>query len=151
VDFTLTEEQRDIQKAAREFIEGEHDKENILQWEIGHIFPKEVWRKACKLGLIGVHFPEEYGGQGYGITENVLIVEEFYRKDSSVGIALSLSDFSSEVVLRFGTDEQKKRYLTPVTKGEFISAGAYTEPNHGSDITMLSTTAVKHGGRLFCY
>jgi alkylation response protein AidB-like acyl-CoA dehydrogenase len=143
MDFELTREQKDIQKAAIEFTQGEFDKEKILEWEQTHTFPKEIWKKACKLGFIGIHFPEEFGGQGYGVTENILIVEEFCRKDSGVGIALSLSDFSSEVVLRFGNHEQKKKYLIPVAKGEFISAGAYTEPDHGSDITLMSTTASK--------
>jgi alkylation response protein AidB-like acyl-CoA dehydrogenase len=145
MDFELAEEQKDIQKAAREFIQGEYDKEKILEWEQTHTYPKEIWEKACKLGFIGVHFPEEYGGQGYGVFENILIVEEFCRKDSGVGIALSLADFSSEAVLRFGTEEQKKKYLIPVAKGRFISAGAYTEPDHGSDITAMSTTALRQG------
>jgi len=145
MDFELTQEQKDIQKAAREFIQGEYDKEKILEWELTHTFPKEVWKKACKLGFIGIHFPEEYGGQGYGITENILVVEEFCRKDSGVGIAVTLADFSSEVILRFGTQEQKKKYLIPVTKGEFISGGAYTEPDHGSDITLMATTALRQG------
>jgi alkylation response protein AidB-like acyl-CoA dehydrogenase len=145
MDFELNEEQKDIQKAAREFIQGEFDKEKILEWEQTHTFPREIWKKACKLGFIGIHFPEEYGGQGYGVFENILIVEEFCRKDSSLGVALSLADFSSEVVLRFGTPEQKKKYLIPVSKGESISAGAYTEPDHGSDITQMATTALKQG------
>ncbi len=145
MNFELTQEQKDIQKAAREFAQGEFEKEKILEWEQTHAFPKELWKKACKLGFTGIHYPEEYGGQGYGVTENILIVEEFCRKDSGVGIALSLVDFSSEVVLRFGTHEQKKKYLIPVAKGEFISAGAYTEPDHGSDITLMSTTATKQG------
>lgn len=145
MDFELTQEQKDIQKAAREFIQGEYDKEKILEWEQTHTFPREVWKKACKLGFIGIHFPEEFGGQGYGIMENILVVEEFCRKDSGVGIAVTLADFSSEVVLRFGTQEQKKKYLIPVTKGEWISGGAYTEPNHGSDITLMATTAIKQG------
>ncbi|MGQ9776499.1 MAG: acyl-CoA dehydrogenase family protein [Thermodesulfobacteriota bacterium] len=145
MDFELTEEQRDIQKAAREFIEGEYDKEKILEWEQSHTFPVDIWKKAAKLGFIGIHFPEEYGGQGYGIMENILIVEEFCRKDSGVGIAVTLADFSSEVILRFGTHEQKKKYLIPVARGEAISGGAYTEPDHGSDITLMSTTAVKEG------
>jgi alkylation response protein AidB-like acyl-CoA dehydrogenase len=145
MNFELTGEQKDIQKAAREFAQGEFDKEKILEWEQNHTFPRELWKKACKLGFVGIHFPEEYGGQGYGITENALIVEELCRRDSGVGIALSLVDFSSEVVLRFGSHEQKKKYLIPVTKGEFISAGAYTEPDHGSDITLMATTASKQG------
>ena len=145
MNFELTGEQKDIQKAVREFAQGEFDREKILEMEQNHSFPKELWKKACKLGFVGIHFPEEYGGQGYGIAENALIVEELCRKDSGVGIALSLADFSSEVVLRFGTPEQKKKYLIPVTQGEFISAGAYTEPDHGSDITVMATTALKQG------
>ena len=146
MDFELTQEQTDIQKAAREFAQGEFDKEKILEWEQTHTFPREIWKKASELGFIGIHFPEEYGGQGCGVTENILTVEEFCRKDSGVGIALSLVDFSSEIVLRFGTAEQKKKYLIPVAQGQFISAGAYTEPDHGSDITLLSTTARKERG-----
>jgi len=145
MDFELTAEQKDIQKTVREFAQGEFDKEKILEWEQTHTFPKEIWKKAAKLGFIGIHFPEEYGGQGYGIFENILIVEEFCRKDSGIGIALSLVDFSSELILRFGTDEQKKKYLIPVARGEFISAGAYTEPDHGSDITLMATAALKQG------
>jgi len=80
MDFELTPEQKDIQKAAREFIQGEYDKEKILEWEQTHTFPKEIWKKAAKLGFIGIHYPEEFGGQGYGVFENILIVEEFCRK-----------------------------------------------------------------------
>ncbi len=145
MDFELTEEQKDIQQAAKGFAAGEFDKEKILQWEQAHTFPRELWKKACKLGFVGIHYPEEYGGQGYGVFENILIVEEFCRKDSGVGIALSLVDFSSEIILHFGTAEQKKRVLIPVAKGEAISAGAYTEPDHGSDITSLSTTGTRQG------
>jgi alkylation response protein AidB-like acyl-CoA dehydrogenase len=145
MDFELTQEQKDIQKAAREFAQGEFDKEKILEWEQNHAFPRDLWKKACKLGFTGIHYPEEYGGQGYGLTENILIVEEFCRRDSGVGIALSLVDFSSEVVLRCGTPEQKKKYLIPIAKGEFISGGAYTEPDHGSDITSMKTVAVTQG------
>ena len=64
MDFELTQEQKDIQKAAREFIQGEYDKEKILEWEQTHTYPKEIWKKAAKLGFIGIHYPEEYGGQG---------------------------------------------------------------------------------------
>jgi alkylation response protein AidB-like acyl-CoA dehydrogenase len=145
MDFELTEEQKDIQQAARTFAAGEFDKEKILEWEESHTFPRELWKKACKLGFVGIHYPEEYGGQGYGVFENILIVEEFCRKDSGVGIALSLADFSSEIILHFGMPEQKKRVLLPVAQGEAITAGAYTEPDHGSDITALSTTGTRQG------
>ena len=145
MDFELTLEQKDIQRAAREFAQGEFDKEKILEWEQSHAFPTEIWKKAAHLGFIGVHFPEEYGGQGLGVTENILIVEEFCRRDSSVGICLSLVDFSSELILHFGNHDQKAKYLPAIAKGDFISGGGYTEPDHGSDITTLSTTAVRDG------
>ena len=146
MDFELTDEQKDIQRAAKEFAQGEFDRELALELERDHAFPKSIWKKACELGFIGLHFPEAYGGQGLGILENTLVVEEFCRQDSGIGIALSLADFSSEVILRFGSEAQKQKYLMPITKGKAISAGAYTEPDHGSDITRLSTIAMRKGG-----
>ncbi len=145
MDFELTDEQKDIQRAAREFAQGEFDRDLAMELEREHTFPTEIWKKACDLGFIGIHFPEEYGGQSLGILENTLVVEEFCRQDSGIGIALTLADFSSEVILRFGRDEQKRKYLPLVATGKAISAGAYTEPDHGSDITRLSTTAIKEG------
>jgi alkylation response protein AidB-like acyl-CoA dehydrogenase len=145
MDFELNDEQKDIQRAARAFSQGEFDKDLALTLEREHAFPESIWKKACELGFIGIHFPEAYGGQGLGILENTLIVEAFCRQDSGIGIALTLADFSSEVILRFGSEEQKQKVLPPVARGEAISAGAYTEPDHGSDITRLSTTAIKSG------
>jgi alkylation response protein AidB-like acyl-CoA dehydrogenase len=145
MDFTLSTEQEAIQKAAREFAKGEFDKEVALEHEREHRFPEAIWKKACGLGFIGIHFPERYGGQNYGIFENALVVEEFCRQDSGIGIALSIADFSSEIILRVGTDEQKERYLIPLTKGEWISSGGFTEPEHGSDITVMDTAAVREG------
>ena len=143
MNFDLNEEQKGIQKAASDFANGEFDKELALELERNHQFPLTILKKACNLGFIGIHYPEEYGGQGYGVLENALIVEAFCRKDSGIGICLSIANFSSEIILRFGSDPQKKKYLIPLTKGEAISAGAFTEPDHGSDITSLRTTALK--------
>jgi len=145
MDFELTDRQKKIQEKARDFALREFSMEKALGFDESYTYPYEIWKKACQSGFIGIHFPRAYGGQGYGITENILIVEEFCRRDSGIGIALSLADFSSEVILRFGTTEQKQKYLIPVAQGDFISAGAYTEPDHGSDITLLFTTAVKQG------
>jgi len=143
MNFELTEEQRDIQRAAREFAQGEFDRDLALELEREHAFPKAIWKKACELGFMGIHFPEEYGGQGLGVLENALVVEAFCRQDSGIGVALTLADFSSEVILRYGSEKQRQTYLPPIIKGEAISAGGYTEPDHGSDITQLSTTAIK--------
>jgi alkylation response protein AidB-like acyl-CoA dehydrogenase len=145
MNFDLSEEQKGIQKAANEFANGEFDKEVALELERNHQFPSAILKKACSLGFIGIHYPEKYGGQGYGILENALIVEAFCRRDSGIGVCLSIANFSSEIILRSGSDVQKKKYLIPITKGDAISAGAFTEPDHGSDITQVRTTAVKDG------
>jgi alkylation response protein AidB-like acyl-CoA dehydrogenase len=145
MDFKLNSEQEAIQIAARDFAKGEFDKEIALEHERAHTFPRDIWKKACELGFIGIHFPEEYGGQDYGVQENTLVVEEFCRRDSGIGIAVTLSDFASEIILRFGTEEQKTKYLAPITRGEAISSGGFTEPDHGSDITFMNTSAVREG------
>jgi len=143
VNFDLNEEEKGIQKAAEEFAKGEFDKDVALELDRNHQYPFDILKKACSLGFIGIHYPEEYGGQGYGILDNALIVESFCRRDSGIGVCLSIANFSSEIILRFGNEAQKKKYLIPITRGEAISAGAFTEPDHGSDITSLRTTGVK--------
>ncbi len=145
MDFELDKAQKDIQKAAARFAKGEFDKELALQLERDHAYPEDIWRKACEEGFIGLHFPEEYGGSDYGILENALVVEEFCRRDSGIGAALLTAHFACEIVLHHGSDEQKARYLPMVTGGECLSAGAFTEPMHGSDITTMATTAVRDG------
>ncbi len=145
MDFSLTKEQTDIQKAAEEFAKGNFDKEVAQEHEINHSYPHNIRKKACELGFIGIHIPETFGGQGYGILENALVVEAFCRQDSGLGIALSLVDFGTEIILKFGTDHQKVKYLIPIVKGETISSAGFTEPDHGSDITFLNTSAEKKG------
>ena len=145
MDFELTKAQKDIQKAAFEFAKGEFDKELALELEEKHEFPTEIWQKACEEGFVGLHFPEKYGGSDYGCVENILVVEEFCRRDSGIGASMMIADFATENILNYGTDEQKAKYLTPVAEGKTISAGAITEPDHGSDITSMNTTAVRDG------
>ena len=103
MDFKLNRDQIEIQKAAREFAKGEFEKEIALEHETSHTFPSKIWKKACELGFTGIHFPESYGGQEYGLLENVLVTEEFCRQDSGIGIAITLADFASEIILRFGS------------------------------------------------
>jgi alkylation response protein AidB-like acyl-CoA dehydrogenase len=145
MEFELTKSQKEIQKAVRDFVKGEFKKEVVLELEEKHEYPEKIWRKAADLGFIGIHFPEEYSGQGLGVLENILVAEELCRGDSSVGACLILADFASEIVLHFGSDEQKETWLPRVAEGEILSCGAFTEPNHGSDITSMETTAVKDG------
>jgi len=145
MDFELSKEQKGIQKAIREFVKGEFKKEIILELDEKHEYPVDIWKKAADLGFIGIHFPEECSGQGLGVVENTIVAEELCRGDSSVGACVILAGFASEIVMRCATEEQKKEYLTKVAEGEYLSCGAFTEPDHGSDITRMDTTAVKDG------
>ena len=145
MEFELSKAQKQIQKAARDFAKGEFDKELILELDRKHEFPWKIWKKACQLGFIGIHFPEEYAGQGLGVLENIIIADEFCSRDSTMGAALILSNFASECLLRFASDELKAKFLPKVAEGEMLSSGAFTEPGHGSDITAMETTAVKDG------
>jgi alkylation response protein AidB-like acyl-CoA dehydrogenase len=145
MEFELNKTQKDIQKAVREFAKGEFDKELAVELEKKHEFPKKIWKKAGDIGLIGVHFPEEYSGQGLGSLEDIIVVEELCRQDSTIGSAIALSSFASELIMHFGSEEMKKKYLPMVAEAETLSAGAFTEPDHGSDITSMDTTAVKDG------
>ena len=146
MDFELNKEQKEIQKAVRDFVKGEFKKESIEALLENHQYPVKIWKKAADLGFIGIHFPEEYAGQGLGVMENILVAEELCRGDSSVGACLILADFASEIVLHFGSDEQKATWLPKVAEGEILSCGAFTEPDHGSDITRMDTVAAKDGG-----
>jgi len=145
MDFQLTEEQKEIKKAAREFALKEFEKEKSISFELKEEFPWELYKKAAQLGFIGVWIPEEYGGQGYGALESVLIIEEFTRVDSTLSYPLWAAEAGLELIALFGTEEQKRKYLPIVARGEGVMAQAYTEPDHGSDITLLSTTAKKDG------
>jgi alkylation response protein AidB-like acyl-CoA dehydrogenase len=146
MDFRLTEEQLEIKKAVREFCEKEFKPELALELDEKEEFPMELYRKAASLGFVGLSFPEEYGGQGYGYLEACIVLEETCRADSSLGIATMIGTFGSELILRHGTEEQKEKYIPKVVRGEYISAAAFTEPARGSDLTKLDTVAVKYGG-----
>ncbi len=145
MEFELTKEQKQIQKSVREFVKGEFKKDVILELEEKHEYPEKIWKKAAELGFIGIHFPEVYSGMGLGVMENILVAEELCRGDSSVGACLVLADFASEIILHFGNEEQKSAWLPKVAEGQMLSCGAFTEPNHGSDITRMDTTAVIDG------
>jgi acyl-CoA dehydrogenase len=145
MDFQLTEEQAAIQKLAREFAEGEFDKELILKCEREETFPFEIWKKACELGFTEIRFPKEIGGAGLGVLENVLVIEEFCRKDSGVGLAFSCALPGAELVSMFGNQEQREKFVAPFLRGEKHFSIALTEPEHGCDVQTLSTTAVKEG------
>jgi alkylation response protein AidB-like acyl-CoA dehydrogenase len=145
MDFELSKSQKEIQKAAREFAKGEFDKDLAIELEKKHEFPAKIWKKAAELGFIGIHFPEKYEGQGLGLVENILVAEEFCRMDSGIGAAVVLASFAAENLLRFGSEEMKEKFLSKVALGEMLCGGCFTEPDHGSDITRMDTTAEKDG------
>jgi alkylation response protein AidB-like acyl-CoA dehydrogenase len=143
MDFELSDEQKDVQKAAREFAQGEFDPDLALELDQSGKFPETIWKKAAKLGFLGMHYPEEFGGQGLGLFENLLVIEAFCKVDSGIGSALSTVDLGSEVILKFGSNEQKKQLLTPLSRGERRLGIAFAESENGEDLTAISTIAEK--------
>jgi alkylation response protein AidB-like acyl-CoA dehydrogenase len=143
MDFNLTKEQADIQKAAREFARGEFDPDRILEWDRNQEFPVSIWKRACDLGFQGVHFPETYGGQGLELLDHALIIEAFCRQDSGIGTAIALSDFGAEIILAHGTDEQKRKVLPFLTQGKGWLTLAFLE--EGYDLSTFQTISHKNG------
>jgi len=141
MEFELSEEQKDIQKAAEEFARGEFDPDLALELDQKGIFPERMWRKATQLGFIGIHYPEEVGGQGLGLLENTLVIEAFCRVDSGIGSALSLADLGSDLILKFGSKNQMERFLPPIIKGEKQLTVAFGEMEDDQDLSVVSTMA----------
>jgi alkylation response protein AidB-like acyl-CoA dehydrogenase len=143
--FELTEEQNQIRMSVREFAEGEIAP-HVLEWDETQHFPIELKPKLAELGLMGVIFPEEYGGAGMGYIEYATIIEELSRVDGSVGISIAAhNSLCSNHIYMFGTEEQKKKYLVPLASGERLGAWGLTEPGAGSDASGTKTTAVREG------
>jgi alkylation response protein AidB-like acyl-CoA dehydrogenase len=146
LDFSFTPEQRAIQETAREFARQEVDP-LVDEIDESQRFPREVMAKAGELGFLGVLFPEEYGGAGLGYVEYVIVVTELSKVDPSVGISVAAhNSLCSNHIYRFGTDEQRRRWLTPLAKGEKIGAWSLTEPGAGSDAAGTRTRAERRDG-----
>jgi alkylation response protein AidB-like acyl-CoA dehydrogenase len=146
MDFKLNDEQQEIRRAVREFAEKELTPELALEYDQKEEFPMSLYKKAAQLGITSMRIPQEYGGQGYGVFEDCIAVEEMCRVDPGIGVAISLGNLMiPDLLLKHGNEEQKKKYIPPLAKGEKLSAAAFTEPEHGSDITRMDSTAVKTG------
>jgi alkylation response protein AidB-like acyl-CoA dehydrogenase len=145
VDFTFTDEQKHLRKSVREFAEGEIGP-HVMEWdEVSH-FPLELLPKLSEMGLLGVIFPEEYGGAGLGYTEYATVIEELSRVDGSVGLFVAAhNSLCSNHIYKFGTEEQKRKYLVPLAQGKKLGAWSLTEPEAGSDAGGTRTTAVRDG------
>lgn len=144
MDFKLSKEQRDIVKAAKKFALGEFP-ERALEFDREETFDLELWKKACELGFVGVFIDEAYGGAGMGFLEHSLISEEFWAVDPGIGQAILSATFGSELLLLFGSEEQKEEVLPQLVSGQAIMGTAITEPNAGSDVTSATTTATADG------
>jgi len=144
MDFEMTNRQKQIRLAAREFAEGELA--GIGQeCEIKEDFPRDLIRKAAQLGFIGVFIKKENGGLGLGFLEHATILEEFWRVDPGLGQVFSSLTFGAEELQFFGSEEQKKKYLPPLVKGDWIMGFSITEPEAGSDTAAAVTSAIKEG------
>ncbi|EGL83426.1 acyl-CoA dehydrogenase domain-containing protein [Caldalkalibacillus thermarum TA2.A1] len=144
--FELNQDQKLLWKMIREFAE-EEVAPGAEHRDKHRLFPKEIFDKLAKLGLLGLPFPEEYGGGGADTISFCIVVEELSRACGSTGITYSAHvSLGGAPIHLFGTKEQKEKYLTPLCTGEYLGAFGLTEPNAGSDAGGTRTTARKDGG-----
>jgi len=144
VDFFLNDEQRQIQQLANQFATKEVKPRSAHHDETGE-FPREICAKAWELGLMNTHIPDEYGGMGLGSFEGCLIAEEIASGCTGIGTAMEANNLAEAPVIIAGTDEQKKRFLVPMTEELKFAAYCVTEPGAGSDVAGVKTTAKKVG------
>ncbi|MDQ1468566.1 MAG: hypothetical protein QOJ99_46 [Bryobacterales bacterium] len=146
MDFDYTPEQIQLRREVREFAAAEIAP-RVMEWDENQTFPLEVIKELGKLGYMGAIFPEEYGGAGLGYVEYSIIIEELSRVDGSVGIIVAAhTSLCSNHIYKAGSEEQKQKYLTKLTSGEWIGCWSLTEPEAGSDAAGTRTTAVRDGG-----
>lgn len=146
MEFELNEEQQQIKQTIREFAEAELGP-HVQEWDESQHFPVELRPKFAELGILGVLFPEEYGGAGMGYIEYATIIEELARVDPSIGLAIAAhNSLCAGHIFVGGSDEQKKKYLTPLARGEHFGAWGLTEPSSGSDAGSMRTTASRRNG-----
>ena len=145
MNFELTQEQLSIQETVRKFVEKEVAP-GVLERDEKSEFPMAQYKKMGELGLMGLQYPKEYGGQGLDYMAYVLTVVELSKVDSALAISYSVSaSLFSGALIPFASEEQKKKYLPMVLSGKAFGCFALTEPNAGSDVSAIATTAVKDG------
>ncbi|MFH1034310.1 MAG: acyl-CoA dehydrogenase family protein [Pseudomonadota bacterium] len=144
MDFELNEEHRLIQDMAYKFAVQEIAPV-AKEYDRAEKYPREIVRKAAELGLVGPTIPAEYDGSGFGFLEQALIVEQMARIDLGITQAIESAAFGAQNIAFFGTEEQKRKYLPPLAAGQAVAAGAYTEPDAGTDVVAARTKAVRDG------
>jgi len=145
LEFSFTDEQQQLRRSVREFAEGEIAP-HVMEWDEASHFPVEIMPKLAEMGLLGVIFPEKYGGAGLGYIEYSITIEELARVDGSVGLIVAAhNSLCSNHIYKFGTEAQKQKFLVPLARGKNIGAWSLTEPEAGSDAGGTRTTAVRNG------
>jgi alkylation response protein AidB-like acyl-CoA dehydrogenase len=147
LNFEFTDDQRLFQRSLRELADAEFGKEYCREVEARDSFPWDLWQKLAESGLAGVGIPEEYGGQGGGIIEQVILDEELSRTMAGLFWLLGITLFDARTIVVFGTDSQKERFLPAIAAGELMFAISLTEPGGGTDVLgAMQTTATQVDG-----
>ncbi|HXD73074.1 MAG TPA: acyl-CoA dehydrogenase family protein, partial [Vicinamibacterales bacterium] len=145
MDFRLTEEQQLLRRTVREFADTEI-RPHVREWDEAQHFPIELVPKLAGLGLLGIQWPEEYGGSAMSALDYCICIEELARVDPSVSLSVAAHNgLGSAHLAMFGSREQKQKYLKPLASGEKIGAWGLTEASSGSDAAGMRTTATKSG------
>ena len=145
MNFELTPEQISIRDMVREFAQKEIAP-HIMEYDETKAFPEEIIKKLGELGLLGIIYPESYGGANMGYIEYALIIEELSAVDPSIGLIIAAHNSLGTLhIYTYGSEEQKQKFIPPLLDGTTLSAWALTEPGSGSDAKALKTVAVKDG------
>jgi alkylation response protein AidB-like acyl-CoA dehydrogenase len=145
VDSRFTEEQQSIRRSVREFAEAEI-RSHVMEWDEAQQFPSEIIPKLAALGLMGVPFSPDYGGAGLGYLEYALVIEELARVDGSIAIIVAAhTSLCAGHIAIAGSEDQKRKYLGPLARGEKLGCWSLTEPQAGSDAGGTRTTAGREG------
>ncbi|MFQ5662290.1 MAG: acyl-CoA dehydrogenase [Terriglobia bacterium] len=146
MEFKFTDEQEQLRRTLREFAEAEI-RPHVMEWDEASQFPEELVPQLATLGLWGVIFPEEYGGAGLGYIEYCIVLEELARVDPSVALMVAAhTSLCTNHIFKFGSEEQRKKYVIPLAQGARLGCWSLTEPEAGSDAGGTRTTAVCQGG-----
>lgn len=145
MDFTLSEDTELLRREVRKFAEKEI-RPHVMTWDEKKIFPRDVMKQLGEMGMMGIVFPESYGGAGMGYIEYAVVVEELSRVCGSVGISIAAhNSLCSNHIYAMGNEAQKQKYLIPLASGQALGAWGLTEPGAGSDAGAQQTTAKKEG------
>src|SRR4029078_7953412 len=145
MDFELTDEQRLIQGTVRDFVDA-RVLPNAVENDINHHLDLGVIEGMAELGLLGIVIPEEYGGAGLDFVAEALSCEEIERGEAAFRTLISVHvGLNSLSLLRYGTEEQKQQYLAPQARGEKLACFGLTEPEAGSDVASMRSTARLEG------